>query len=74
MLGKIWRTVKAIGEFFVTLFNIVKFLIESIINFFVLIGKGVAYIFGIIGFLPASILTIFSAIIIVLIIKKVVNR
>lgn len=74
MLTKIWKVVKAIGAFIETLVDVVGFLISSIIEFFQLIPKAVSYLTSSVAFLPASILSLFSVIVTVLIIKKVVNR
>ncbi len=74
MLRKIFNAVKAIGAFFSAVIDFVGYLIDSIIKFFELIPKAVSYLTSSIGFLPASILAMFSVIITVLVIKKVVNR
>lgn len=74
MLRKIFNAVKAIGAFFAAVIDFVGYLIDSIIKFFQLIPKAVNYLTSAIGFLPVSILAMFSVIVTVLIIKKVVNR
>lgn len=74
MLRKIFNAVKAIGAFFSAVIDFVGYLIDSIIKFFQLIPKAVNYLTSSIGFLPVSVLAMFSVIITVLIIKKVVNR
>ena len=74
MLRKIWNVCKAIGAFIETLVDIVGFLITSIYEFFQMIPKAVSYLTNSVAFLPASILALFSVIVTVLIIKKVVNR
>lgn len=74
MLTKIWKVVKAIGAFIETLVDVVGYLISSIIEFFQMIPKAVSYLTNSVAFLPASILALFSVIVTVLIIKKVVNR
>lgn len=74
MLRKIFNAVKAIGAFFSAVIDFVCYLIDSIIKFFQLIPKAVNYLTSSIGFLPVSVLAMFSVIITVLIIKKVVNR
>ena len=74
MLTKIWKAVKAIGAFIETVVDVVGYLISSIIEFFQMIPKAVSYLTSSVAFLPASILALFSVIVTVLIIKKVVNR
>lgn len=74
MLRKIFNAVKAIGAFFSAVIDFVGYLIDSIIKFFQLIPKAVSYLTSSIGFLPVSVLAMFSVIVTVLIIKKVVNR
>lgn len=74
MLRKIYNAIKAIGAFFSAVIDFVGYLIDSIIKFFSLIPKAVSYLTSSIGFLPVSILALFSVIVTVLIIKKVVNR
>lgn len=74
MLRKIFNAVKAIGAFFSAVIDFVGYLIDSIIKFFQLIPKAVNYLTSSVGFLPVSVLAMFSVIVTVLIIKKVVNR
>lgn len=74
MLRKIWNAVKAIGAFFSAVIDFVQNLIQSIIDFFMLIPKAINYVLSSFSWLPVSVLAIITVIITVLAIKKVVNR
>lgn len=74
MLRKIWNVLKGIGEFFSTLINIVKAIIDAIIAFFVFLGKAIAYLFNILGFVPGVMFSFFVVFVMVLVIRKIVNR
>ena len=74
MLRKIWKVVKSIGEFISTVINIIKTIIDAIIAFFVFIGRAIAYLFNVLGFVPSVLMTFFVVFVTVLIIRKIVNR
>lgn len=74
MLRKIWNILKSIGEFISTLVGIVKAIIDAIIAFFVFLGKAIAYLFNILGFVPSVMFSFFVVFVMVLIIRKIVNR
>ena len=74
MLRKIWNVVKSIGEFISTVINIIKTIIDAIIAFFVFIGKAIAYLFNVLGFVPSVLMSFFVVFVTVLIIRKIVNR
>lgn len=74
MLRKIYNAIKAIGAFFKAIIDFVGFLIDSIIKFFQLIPKAVSYLFGCIGWLPASVLALLTVVVTILIIKKIIGR
>lgn len=74
MLRRIWNVVKGIGEFISTVVNIIKTLIEAIIAFFVFIGRAIAYLFNVLGFVPSILMSFFVVFVTVLIIRKIVNR
>lgn len=74
MLRKIYNAIKAIGEFISAVVGFVRFLIESLINFFKLIPKAIEFLFNSIGWIPSSLLILLTAVVTVLVIRKIIGR
>lgn len=74
MLDAIVSFFQQLGEFFTTVWNLVKFAFGELVQFFKMVGSALAFVWSIINIIPTIYLAFGVCLILVLIIYIIVGR